>query len=293
MEESDIGELFSILEPRTICAPFLFNSPHSGDDYPAEFLAKSRLNLRDLRKSADLFVDQIFLNVIERGIPLMRAHFPRSFLDVNREPYELDPKMFEGHIPAFANTKSLRVSSGFGTIARCAGEAQDIYLGRIPIREALHRIDTHYLPYHAALRRRLSAIHRRFGRAFLIDCHSMPSGMGNSRAAVPDIVLGDRYGTSCAPELIDIVEHSLRGHGLNVHRNQPYAGGFITEHYGNPVTGLHALQIEINRSLYMDETLQRAHSGIGTITDIFMDLADTLVAVDASLFQPTIAAAAE
>ncbi|HRJ69344.1 MAG TPA: N-formylglutamate amidohydrolase [Beijerinckiaceae bacterium] len=276
----DIATPFEILEPRTVVSPFLFNSPHSGDCYPAEFLAMARLGLRDMRCSADLFVDQLFLGVVERGIPLMRAHFPRSFLDVNREPYELDPRMFEGRMPAFANTRSLRVTSGFGTIARYAGEGQEIYTRRIPVDEALRRIDHYYLPYHAALRHRLNAIQRQFSQAYLIDCHSMPSGGGRT-ARNPDVVLGDRFGTSCTPALMDFVETFLVGAGLVVARNQPYAGGFITEHYGNPVAGLNALQIEINRSLYMDESLQSLHSGAGLITGVLMDLADSLISLTA------------
>lgn len=273
-EEFDTA--FEILEPRTAASPFLFNSPHSGDAYPADFLTTVRLGLRDLRRSADLFVDQLLLGVVERGVPLMRAHFPRTFLDVNREPYELDPRMFEGRMPAFANTRSLRVASGFGTIARYAGEAQEIYTRRIPLAEALRRIDRYYLPYHAVLRQRLNAIHRRFGQAYLIDCHSMPAGSGKS-SRNPDIVLGDRYGTSCSSALVDFVEAFFEGAGLTVVRNQPYAGGFITEHYGAPVTGLHALQIEVNRSLYMDEALQVSHAGFGLIAGVLMDLAESLI----------------
>lgn len=264
---------FEIIEPREALFPFLFNSPHSGDVYPESFLASVRLGLRDMRRSADLFVDQLYLGAVERGAPLMRAHFPRTFLDVNREPYELDPRMFEGRTPAFANTRSLRVASGFGTIARYAGEAQEIYKRRIPVSEALRRIDAYYLPYHGALRHRLSALHRQFGQAVLIDCHSMPSAGGG---AAPDVVLGDRFGTSCTPILVDYVEAFLRRAGLTVARNQPYAGGFITEHYGNPVAGLHALQIEVRRALYMDEALQTAHAGAGDLARLLMDMVEAL-----------------
>lgn len=276
--EAEFDTPFEILEPRDAVSPFLFNSPHSGDVYPPDFLSGIRLGLREMRRSADLFVDQLFLGVVDRGMPLMRAHFPRTFLDVNREPYELDPRMFEGRLPAFANTRSLRVASGFGTVARLAGEAQEIYTRRIPVMEALRRIDHYYQPYHAALRLRLERIQRQFGNAYLIDCHSMPSGAGPHHRN-PDIVLGDRFGTSCTPALIDFIETFLKGSGLNVARNQPYAGGFITEHYGAPVNGLHAIQIEINRALYMDETLQIAHSGLGAMSGIMMDLANHLGAI--------------
>ena len=273
--EAEFDTPFEILEPRDVVSPFLFNSPHSGDMYPTAFLSGVRLGLREMRQSADLFVDQLFLGVVERGMPLMRAHFPRTFVDVNREPYELDPRMFDDRLPAYANTRSLRVASGFGTIARLAGDSQEIYARRIPLAEALRRIDTYYQPYHSALRQRLDVMQRQFGRAYLIDCHSMPSGTGPHHRN-PDVVLGDRFGTSCTPALIDFVETCLRGAGLSTARNQPYAGGFITEHYGAPASGIHALQIEINRALYMDESLQVAHSGLGLISTLMMDLAESL-----------------
>ena len=184
----------------------------------------------------------------------MRAHFPRCYVDVNREPYELDPRMFDGRLPSFANTRSMRVAGGLGTVARVVGDAQEIYDQRIPIDDALRRIEGLYKPYHRALRRLLTRVHRDFGAAVLIDCHSMPSTAGaKDDRPRADIVLGDRYGTSCVPIVSEVVEATFRELGYAVSRNKPYAGGFITEHYGNPAAGLHAIQIEINRALYMDE----------------------------------------
>ncbi|HEV2000928.1 MAG TPA: N-formylglutamate amidohydrolase, partial [Xanthobacteraceae bacterium] len=182
------------------------------------------------------------------------AHFPRAFLDVNREPYELDPRMFDGRLPAFANTRSLRVAGGLGTIARVVGDAREIYDRRLPVDEALRRIELYYKPYDRALRRLVLQAQSTFGLAVLLDCHSMPSNAGG-REERPraDMVLGDRYGTSCAPAVTDVIEESLRALGYAVLRNKPYAGGFITEHYGDPAAGLHAVQIEINRALYMEE----------------------------------------
>lgn len=251
------GELdspFEILEPANWAGPVLFNSPHSGAIYPHEFLAQTRLDIATLRRSEDSFVDGLVTGVVARGYPLMRAHFPRCFVDVNREPYELDPRMFDGRLPSFANTRSMRVAGGLGTVARVAGEAQEIYHQRIPVDDALRRIEGLYKPYHRALRRLFSHIQRAFGTAVLIDCHSMPSA-SNSRDERPrsDFVLGDRYGTSCTGAVAECVDATLRGLGYSVSRNKPYAGGFITEHYGNPAAGLHALQLEINRALYMDE----------------------------------------
>ena len=244
---------FEIIEPAICRGPVLFNSPHSGSTYPHEFLARSRLDIATLRRSEDSFVDQLFAGAVEQGYPLMRAHFPRCYVDVNREPYELDPRMFEGRLPSFANTRSMRVAGGLGTVARVVGDAQEIYDQRLPVDEALRRIDTLYKPYHRTLRRLFTRLHRDFGAAVLVDCHSMPSTSHREEWPRPDFVLGDRYGTSCAPIVAETVEESLRGMGYAVSRNRPYAGGFITEHYGNPAAGLHTIQLEINRGIYMDE----------------------------------------
>jgi N-formylglutamate amidohydrolase len=184
----------------------------------------------------------------------MAARFPRAFLDVNREPYELDPRMFEGRLPSFANTRSLRVAGGLGTIARIVGESQEIYASRLSVEEALARIEGLYKPYHRALRRVLDRIQREFGHVVLVDCHSMPSSsLAKDDRPRADMVLGDRYGTSCAPAITDSVDKALRRLGYTIARNKPYAGGYITEHYGNPSAGMHVIQIEINRALYMDE----------------------------------------
>lgn len=259
LDEPDLLDpAFEVIEPDGSPAAVTFNSPHSGARYPARFLAASRLDARALRRSEDAFVDELFGAAPEFGAPLMRAHFPRAFLDVNREPYELDPRMFEGRLPPFANTRSLRVAGGLGTIARIVGEAQEIYGARLPVGEALDRIELIYKPYHRTLRRVLARAHRLHGVAVLVDCHSMPSvGLARDERSRADIVLGDRYGASCSPALIGFAEETLRSLGFSVVRNRPYAGGYITEHYGAPASDFHALQIEINRALYMDE---RNHS---------------------------------
>jgi len=245
---------FEVAEPAALSGPVVCNSPHSGRAYPSRFLAQSRLDLATLRRSEDTFVDELFSDAVKFGVPMMRAHFPRAFLDVNREPYELDPRMFDGRLPTFANTRSLRVAGGLGTIARVVGDAREIYERRLPVEEALGRIELYYKPYHRALRRIIVNAQRKFGVAVLVDCHSMPSN-ANGRDERPraDIVLGDRYGTSCAASVTDVIEETLRQAGYSVLRNKPYAGGFITEHYGDPAAGLHAVQIEVNRALYMDE----------------------------------------
>src|SRR5690349_14586262 len=166
---------FEILEPENSSSAVVFNSPHSGRIYPPDFLASARLELATLRRSEDSFVDELFLGVVKGGHPLMRAHFPRCYVDVNREPYELDPRMFDGRLPSFANTRSMRVAGGLGTVARVVGDAQEIYGQRLSVDEALRRIEVLYKPYHRALRRLITRVHRDIGTAVLIDCHSMPS----------------------------------------------------------------------------------------------------------------------
>ena len=283
---------FEILEPKALLGPLVFNSPHSGSVYPATFLASARLSLATLRRSEDSFVDELAAGVVRRGYPLMRAHFPRCFVDVNREPYELDPRMFDGRLPSFANTRSMRVAGGLGTVARVVGDAQEIYDGRIPVDDALRRIESLYKPYHRALRKLFGKLHRDFGAAMLLDCHSMPSsGGGRDERVRPEFVLGDRYGTSCTGIVAETVEKTLRALGYSVSRNKPYAGGFITEHYGNPSAGLHAIQLEINRALYMDEKRTERSAHFGQLAADLETLADALAALPIEELRPYRAAA--
>lgn len=243
--------------PTAQSIPFVYSSPHSGTLYPREFLAAARLDRVAIRRSEDSFVDELFAAAPRHGAPLVAARYARAFCDVNREPYELDPAMFEDELPAFANTTSLRVAGGHGTIARVVGAGAEIYRGKLTFAEADRRIRDCYQPYHATLARLLTETRARFGVAVLIDCHSMPSVGGplerDSGRHRPDIVLGDRYGSACAPELVETATQVLQSLGYRVTRNAPYAGGFNTHHYGRPAEQIHALQIEINRGLYMDE----------------------------------------
>jgi N-formylglutamate amidohydrolase len=259
---------FLVSEPLRQTIPFVFNAPHAGAIYPPEFLAGSRLDSLALRRSEDAFVDRLFANVVGLGAPFMTARFPRAYLDVNREPFELDPRMFEGRLPPYVNTRSMRVAGGLGTIPRVVADGQEIYRGRIPVDEALDRIEELYKPYHKTLRTLVQRTAKAFGHAVLIDCHSMPStSIAREDAGKADIVLGDRYGTSCAGVLTDLVEATLRSRGYAVVRNKPYAGGFITEHYGQPAHGRHTLQVEINRSLYMDERTLAWAPGFGRLAE--------------------------
>jgi N-formylglutamate deformylase len=290
--KDELDPPFEVLEPAEWRGPLLFNSPHSGCIYPSAFLSASRLDMSTLRRSEDSFVDELIMGVLRRGHPVMRAHFPRCYIDVNREPYELDPRMFEGRLPSFANTRSMRVAGGLGTVARVVGDAQEIYGHRIPVDDALRRIEALYKPYHRTLRRLVSRMHREFGATVLVDCHSMPSTAGSKdERPRSDVVLGDRYGTSCTAIIADVLESTLRTLGYSVSRNKPYAGGFITEHYGNPAAGLHAIQLELNRGLYMDERRYERTAAFAQVTRDFETLAARMAEIPLEQLRPYRAAA--
>ena len=287
------GPPFTLHRPAELHLPMVLNSPHSGRQYPTDFIARSRLTKEGIRRSEDCYVDELVSPMAAAGAAVLTANFPRAYLDVNREPYELDPTMFDGELPPYANRQSQRVASGLGTIARIVAENQEIYRQKIALNDGLERIEMLYKPYHGALRRALAETHVRFGFAILVDCHSMPSVDQNRRRSErPDIILGDRFGSSCAGALTDHLAQAFADCGYSVTRNKPYAGGFITHHYGRPLKGLHAVQIEINRGLYMNElTYQRLPAfaelqhnlcsvigGLSTLT--FGDNAEDLLAAE-------------
>ncbi len=283
---------FEIVEPAVWRAPVIFNSPHSGSVYPPEFLKASRIDLPALRRSEDSFMDELIAGLSDLGFPTVRVNFPRSYVDVNREPYELDPRMFAGRLPSFANTRSMRVAGGLGTIPRVVGDGQEIYRERLAIDDGLARIEAFYKPYHRALRRLINKAHQAFGIVVVVDCHSMPSvGVSRDEPRRPDVVIGDRYGTSCAALLPDIIEETMSRRGYSVGRNKPYAGGFITEHYGNPASGLHTIQLELNRAIYMDERRRERGARFERVTADFAALADALAAVPLGDLGPFQAAA--
>jgi len=290
--DGELSPPFEIVEPAAWRAPIIFNSPHSGSVYPAEFLNASRIDLAALRRSEDSFMDELIAGLSDRGFPTVRVNFPRSYVDVNREPYELDPRMFTGRLPSFANTRSMRVAGGLGTIPRVVGDGQEIYRERLNVDDALGRIEALYKPYHRALRRLINKAHQAFGTVILVDCHSMPSiGVSRDEPRRPDIVIGDRYGTSCANLLPEIVEDVMSGLGYSIGRNKPYAGGFITEHYGNPASGLHTVQLELNRAIYMDERRRERSPRFARVATDFAALADALAQVPLGDLGPFQAAA--
>ncbi|GAB0113795.1 N-formylglutamate amidohydrolase [Acidisoma sp. C75] len=265
----------SLLMPAVQTAPLVFSSPHSGADYTADFLAASRLDALTLRRSEDFAIDRIFAAAPEHGAPLLRAHFPRAFCDANREAWELDPAMFDDPLPPWVNTASPRIGAGLGTIPRIVASGEAIYARKLRFAEAEARVQTCWEPYHDALGRLVAATRARFGFCLLIDCHSMPSGLGQGS---PDFVLGDAYGKACGGAILLRIETCLRRLGYSVRRNDPYAGGYVTRHYGRPREGVHALQIEIARALYMDERRIEPHGGMARLQRNMTDLIAFLAA---------------
>jgi N-formylglutamate amidohydrolase len=265
---------YTLHKPPEQLTPVVFCSPHSGRIYPKAFLEASRLDPHTLRKSEDCYVDELFEPVVMLGAPLIAARFPRAYLDVNREPYELDPELFQGRLPAFANTQSARVVGGLGTIARIVADTEEIYRERLPIGAAFQRIEKLYRPFHGALADLLESTRKRFGMAVLIDCHSMPSAyMGQPPGGRPHFVLGDRFGASCDAKLTRFIRDVLQRAGYDVQINRPYAGGFITEHYGSPGRCVHALQLEINRALYLDEATLSRSKGFPKLVRVLSEMA--------------------
>jgi len=231
-----------------------------------------------LRRSEDCYVDELFSDIPALGAPLIAARFPRAYIDVNREPYELDPELFTDPLPDFANSNTMRVVGGLGTIARVVSDSEEIYDHQLPLASAYERIDRLYVPFHKALADLLDQARTRFGYAILVDCHSMPSASLTQPAATrPDFILGDRFGTSCDTRLTRDLRDIIRAAGYHPQLNRPYAGGFITEHYGQPAKNNHAIQIEINRGLYLHEATFRKSAGFAALRRDITSISQQLI----------------
>jgi N-formylglutamate amidohydrolase len=282
------GPAFDVVRAAPIGVPpptaLVFASPHSGGVYPEDMIAASRLPVETLRASEDAFVDQIIAGAPALGAGTIRARFARSYIDLNREPWEMDPAMFDGDLPQYAHGRSARVAAGLGAIPRVAGEGRPIYSRKLTFAEAKDRVELAHRPYHDALDRQLAAARAAHGAAILIDWHSMPAAAARGQRARNggecDIVLGDRFGAACSPKLTGLVERELEALGYRVARNAPYAGGYTTEHYGRPARRTHALQIEINRSLYMNETTREPTEGLARLTTDAETLTRALAGLD-------------
>lgn len=285
--------VFDVARPEVLTSPVVFASPHSGCHYPEDFLKMSRLDNRAIRRSEDAFVDTLFAVAPDFGAPLIRAHFPRAYVDVNRESFELDQDMFDEVLPDWVNTTSPRVQAGLGTVAKIVAGGAEIYRDQLEFDEVQRRIKTCYRPYHEALDGLIQDALNRFGACLLVDCHSMPSSALPSvpgKPGHPDIVLGDCHGVSCNQDIVHTTETTLRDLGLTVHRNKPYAGGFTTRHYANKYDHVQALQIEINRALYMDEVQICRNAGFDRTAERMRLLAARLTDISANILPISTAA---
>ncbi|KEJ90351.1 N-formylglutamate amidohydrolase [Sulfitobacter donghicola] len=249
---------FDVLLPNTPASCVVFASPHSGRDYAWSFMRKTVLNEHAIRSSEDAFVDQLFDCAPNYGAAFIKAGAPRSFVDLNRARDELDPALIEGVRRVGHNP---RIASGLGVIPRVVANGRAIYRGKMPLNEAQERIAKYWEPYHERLQALLTAAQNRHGQTVLIDCHSMPheamDGVARSGIRRPDVVLGDRFGAAASGEVVDRIEAAFVEAGFVVTRNAPFAGAYITQAYGKPAKGQHAVQVEIDRSLYMNEQLIR------------------------------------
>ena len=260
---------------------WLITSPHSGHYYPRDFILKSKLDSQQLRLSEDMHIDALLADAPQAGASLLLATYPRAYVDLNREPYELDASMFSDQLPDFVNKDSTRVLGGLGTIAKNVTERLEIYDRPLVFSEAEQRIEKIYFPFHTCLKQQIETAHDFWGKAYLLDVHSMPSNAvrkykGGKSGSV-DFVLGNRHGRSCDADIYDVVYDFLTDAGYYVEKNKPYAGGYITEHYGNPSEGFHTLQLEVNRKLYMNETSYDLLGNSDEIRNLFSDLVSTLI----------------
>lgn len=251
-----MSQPFHLTRPERRSTSVVFASPHSGRDYPKAFLDRAELDARAIRSSEDAFVDLLFDCAPLHGAPFLRAGASRAFVDLNRAADELDPALIEGVRRPVHNP---RVASGLGVIPRVVAGGRPIHRGRIALSEAEGRIEAYWRPYHEALQGLLAESHARFGEAILIDCHSMPheaiESVGPPGSPRPDVVLGDRFGAAASTAVVDRIESAFTATGLRVSRNMPFAGAYVVQHYGRPSRRQHAVQVEIDRSLYMDERL--------------------------------------
>jgi len=284
---ADPGEPFELRLPAGQPGPIVFASPHSGRLYPPDMMAASLLGPGAIRLSEDAFVDELIAPASRHGIPVLSLSCARAYIDVNREPYELDPAMFEDELPEFAQGRTARVAAGLGAIARVVGEGREIYARKLTFAEARRRIETVHAPYHRTLSILVEQAKARCGAAVLIDWHSMPSAAARGASMrgrrPPDMVLGDRFGAACAPGITALVHRELERMGYTVSRNAPYAGGYTTEVYGRPKEGVHALQVEINRALYLNEQAVSPHGGFNRLAADLERLFAKLAAMDVEL----------
>lgn len=283
-------DAFTLTLPKVQTSCMVFASPHSGREYSRAFLRRSILDEIQIRSSEDAFMDRLIAPAAEFGAPILAARMPRAFLDLNRASDELDPAVVEGVRRPGHNP---RIASGLGVIPRVVANGRAIYRGKIPMSEAMSRIETYWHPYHAQLNQLMEDTNRSFGRAVLVDFHSMPHEAVQSVAqtgfARPEVVLGDRFGAAADGKIVERIETIFLEAGLRVSRNTPFAGAYITQAYGRPSRGHHAIQIEIDRALYMNEQYVRPNGNF----DSFRKLMERIIAEIADVGRKEMPLAAE
>lgn len=283
-EDLTAGPPFEVRRAAELTTPLVFASPHSGRVYPADMMSASRLDARDIRRSEDALVDGLIEGGEAAGAALVLCRVGRAYVDVNREPWELDEAMFSDRLPEHARAVSARVAAGLGSVPRVVGDGQAIYARKLRFAEAEARIAAVHAPYHAALEALLAEARARFGAAVLIDWHSMPSAASRGEARRgrprPDVVLGDRHGGACAPGLTALVKRELERTGYVVALNRPYAGGYTTQAHGRPEDGRHAVQVELDRELYLDERTLQPRPGFDRLKQRLEALFATLAGTD-------------
>jgi N-formylglutamate amidohydrolase len=273
---SSESEFVTLVPPRADPVPALFDSPHSGTNYPDNFdVAIDHLKLR---RTEDTFIDELFAAVPDYGATLIAARFPRCYVDPNRSDLDIDPAEFDGWQGAAEPTEKSRIGKGL-IWTRFRG-MDPLYTRPLTGDEALARIDKYWRPYHDAIAAAYDRIHEQFGCVYHADCHSMPS-MGNihdpdGETARPDFVISDHEGKSCSPAFFDLVVDYLRNAGFDVAINFPFKGGELTRRYSDPAANRHSLQIEINRKLYMDEVTIKKNSDFTKIQNFMTDLAQAV-----------------
>ena len=273
---------YDLIHPEKRTTSVVFASPHSGRDYPWSFLRRTQLDRQTIRSSEDAFVDQLFDSAPQFGAPFLRAGAPRAFVDLNRGPDELDPALIDGVARQGHNP---RISSGLGVIPRVVAGGREIYRGKLALIEAQRRIDHYWRPYHAMLERQVNEAHALFGEAILVDCHSMPHEamdiVAKGVKTRPEVVIGDRFGAAASSEVVEKIEASFAAAGLTVVRNAPFAGAYVVQTYGRPAKGRHAVQIEVDRALYMNESMVRPNGNFNAFRRLMREVTAEIAAIGA------------
>lgn len=271
--------VFIVHGPAVAAQPLVLDSPHSGFEMPADF--GSIRTEAELRDGEDCFIDELYLPAAARGVPLLAAQFPRTYLDPNRHAADIDPELLAEPWP-HPTQPSGKARLGKALVWRTLDDGRPIYERKLSVAELQRRIEHYHRPYHQKLQALLAGAHQRFGQVFHINCHSMNAvsgamGEGGAGVARADIVLGDRDGTTCAPEFTAFVRNFLADCGYDVKVNDPFKGVELVRAYSQPATGRHSLQLEVNKRLYMDASTLSKHAGFERLQGHLMQLIDAIL----------------